>query len=234
MKYSVFKLWWAFPHSPVPMWEKEWHKLATGGRYRKQRILLAEISAWAVSLPWKLSEFTWLWMYLVCSPWSSSPCPSTSSLYWGLMTTMMRTDFCKMLSCCQLLQKTTFGVTLCSIVRLTSFKYLSIHLVMPIARTVLWNMSICQKQAECEHLYWVAEKFRLWRNSKTYNWFESLITQKFGERNNFSGCVHWICDENIPCHETDTFLSARNKLYMHTVYLRRDTDETYYTPQGDW
>lgn len=40
-------------------------------------------------------ERTWLWMYLVCRPCSSSPSPSTSSLYLGLIATMMSTDFCK-------------------------------------------------------------------------------------------------------------------------------------------
>lgn len=53
---------------------------------------------------------TCMWMYLVCRPCSSSPSPSTSSLYLGLMTTMMSTDFCKKITPhCQLLQETAGG-----------------------------------------------------------------------------------------------------------------------------
>lgn len=45
--------------------------------------------------------FTWLWMYLVCRPCSSTPSPSTSALYLGLMATMISTDFCQNNPHCQ-------------------------------------------------------------------------------------------------------------------------------------
>lgn len=44
--------------------------------------------------PWTwVAPPTWLWMYLVCRPCSSSLVPSTSCLYPGLITTMISTDF---------------------------------------------------------------------------------------------------------------------------------------------
>lgn len=129
--------------------------------------IATEISAWAVDtiVVW---VHTWLWMYLVCSPCSSLPSPSTSSLYLGLMTTMMMTDFCKIPSCCQLLQKTTLniGVTLLSS-WLTSFKYLSIHLVMPIPRIAFWNMSICQETGRMWVFvlnHWEVKKMEEWQD----------------------------------------------------------------------
>lgn len=187
------------------MWEErvQWQMFATRGRYLTQTFL-PQLWTAALRVAWVL---TWLWMYLVCRPWSSSPFPSTSSLYLGLMTTMMSTDFCKMTSHCQLLQKTTDCKSihsLCSdsIVRLTSFRYLSIHLVMPILWIGSSKMSICQETGRV----WVfvrkaTESQRWWSltGGSTYCWFEPLSSQKFDERNHFFGRVHRICDENIPC-----------------------------------
>lgn len=146
-------------------------------------------------------------MYLVCRPCSSSPSPSTSSLYLGLMTTMMSTDFCRMTSHCQLLQETKIArwIKFCSdsIVRLTSLRYLSIHLVMPILRSGLSNMSICKEKDRVWMVVWrVTQKQRWWRHEKkTHCRFKSLISQKFGKRNHFSSYVHRICDENVSCQQ---------------------------------
>lgn len=58
-------------------------------------VLLAhvELSPETVVTVFILETPTWLWMYLVCRPCSSSLFPSTSCLYPGLITTTMSTDF---------------------------------------------------------------------------------------------------------------------------------------------
>lgn len=130
---------------------------------------------------------TWVWMYLVWRPCSSSPSPSTSALYLGLRTTMISTDFwntaphsqltlintlsdkCRYrhldatiryvfsLDCiclhraplCTRSHKWHYSVKSFWLLRRTSFKKPSIHLLMSILLRGLSKMSICQTKQEC-------------------------------------------------------------------------------------
>lgn len=94
-------------------------------------------------------------MYLVCRPCSSSPFPSTSCLYPGLITTMISTDFWRNtfhhwseFSACRRQTGPWSEVY-------TSLRNLSIHLVVSNIRAVLSKMSICNEtltQRLCELL----------------------------------------------------------------------------------
>lgn len=91
-------------------------------------------------------------------------------------------------------------------VRLTSFRYLSIHLLMPILLMGLSNMSIC---GEAGRAWWVCVKLlhgsKMWQ---TYCWIEAVIDQKSDERNDLFGCVHWVRDENVPCQQQKNILTC--------------------------
>lgn len=80
----------------------------------------------------------------------------------------------------------------------TSFRNLSIHLVVSIIWAVLSKMSICDK-THSESLWNIIGKQISWSQNRTYCRFKSLISQKFNKMYYFTGGVNWICDENTSC-----------------------------------
>lgn len=161
-------------------------------------------------------------MYLVCRPCSSSLFPSTSCLYPGLITTMISTDFWR---------NTFHHWSEFSAYRRqtgpwlevhTSFRNLSIHLVVSIIRAVLSKMSICN-ETHSVSLWNIIGKQISWSHDTTYCGFKSLISQKFNKMDYFTGGVDWVCDENTSC-ETNAVLkiligSEQNVALRPTAFL---------------
>lgn len=163
---------------------------------------LAEVPM-SEKMPWKLDrtsyppdcECTWcagrvhhfhLLPHLACT-WGWSP------RWWAQISTernLTINSFCRQ----------TTGCTWISSEARTSFRNLSIHLVISILRIALSKMSI-YGGTECEHLQGTSVKIRCWRHNRTHRRFKSLIIQKRNKRNNFTGRVWGICDENIPCQQ---------------------------------
>lgn len=125
---------------------------------------------------------------------------------------------------------------------LTSLRYLSIHLVMPILRSGLSNMSICKEKDRVKVAVWrVTQKQRWWRHERTHCWFKSLISQKFGKRKHFSSYVHRICDENIACQQkvsittlTKPIPFCKNMKRSLCTHFHEGPHKTYDTHRVDW
>lgn len=162
--------------------------------------------------PWKRVALpTWLWMYLVCRPCSSSLFPSTSCLYPGLITTMISTDFWR--------NTNQHQSVFCAYKRQTgpwlevhtSFRNLSIHLVVSIIRAELSKMSICD-ETHTLSLWNITGKQISWSHDRTYCRFKSLISQKFNKLDYFTGGVDWVCDEKTSCETKAVYTALHEPL----------------------
>lgn len=146
--------------------------------------------------------FTWLWMYLVCRPCSSTPSPSTSALYLGLMATMISTDFCQNNPHCQFFSTAVIRVE--ELPNQTQPSHLHHSENGP---SIGWypcfglNCQTCraeERQSEWEHLKW-SEHLREIKGWWTYWGSKALVHEKFNKNEHFLGYVHWICDKNSSC-----------------------------------
>lgn len=96
----------------------------------------------------------------------------------------------------------------------TSFRNLSIHLVVSIIRMVLSKMSIYgEKKNTRVSLSNTVQKLISWSHDRTYCRFKSLISQKFNKMYYFTGCVDRVCDENTPCQRKEV-----NKALYETLF----------------
>lgn len=146
--------------------------------------------------------FTWLWMYFVCRPCSSTPSPSTSALYLGLMATMISTDFCQNNPHCQFFSTAVIRVE--ELPNQTQPSHLHHSENGP---SIGWypcfglNCQTCraeERQSEWEHLKW-SEHLREIKGWWTYWGSKALVHEKFNKHEHFLGYVHWICDKNSSC-----------------------------------
>lgn len=94
----------------------------------------------------------------------------------------------------------------------TSFRNLSIHLVVSIIRTVLSKMSIYD-QTHMSVFVKLIEKHILWSCDKTYCRFKSLVSQKFNKMYYFAGCVNRVCDENTSCQRKEVKTNLQETLF---------------------
>lgn len=191
--------------------------------------------------------FTWLWMYFVCRPCSSTPSPSTSALYLGLMATMISTDFCQNNPHCQFFSTAVIRVE--ELPNQTQPSHLHHSENGP---SIGWypcfglNCQTCraeERQSEWEHLKW-SEHLREIKGWWTYWGSKALVHEKFNKHEHFLGYVHWICDKNSSCQwgrgktenkKTHQSLSwtegnMKQKGMMHALAH----GGTYCTPREDW
>lgn len=162
--------------------------------------------------PWKRVALpTWLWMYLVCRPCSSSLFPSTSCLYPGLITTMISTDFWRNKSASVsilCLQATDWALIRGTyIVQKSVHPFSSVHYSGRIVKDVdlWWNTHTLS-------LWNITGKQISWSHDRTYCRFKSLISQKFNKLDYFTGGVDWVCDEKTSCETKAVYTALHEPL----------------------